>query len=134
MRNPNGSVGRLITVTALLAAFMLAPKAFQVYAPTLGEPSKETIISPITFQVIDESATNKNRDEVLNSVQPVYDFDDEMVHDVQARIISAFGFMRDYLVQELDHRSKELDPPPQAASIGSRQRSSEATATVPLPR
>ncbi|MGO9121445.1 MAG: HD family phosphohydrolase [Desulfomonilaceae bacterium] len=106
----------LITVTALLAAFMLAPKAFQVYAPTLGEPSKETIISPITFQVIDESATNKNRDEVLNSVQPVYDFDDEMVHDVQARIISAFGFMREYLVQELDHRSKESDPPPHAAS------------------
>jgi len=106
----------LITVTALLAAFMLAPKAFQVYAPISGEPSKETIISPITFQVIDESATNKNRDEVLNSVQPVYDFDDEMADDIQARIISAFGFMRDYLVRELDHRSKELDPPPQAAS------------------
>ncbi len=84
----------LITVTAVLAAFMLAPKAFQVYGPTLGEPSQETIVSPITFQVIDEAATNKNRDEVLNSVQPVYDFDDEMVHDVQARIISAFGRTR----------------------------------------
>ena len=106
----------LIVVTAVLAAFMLAPKAFRVYDPTLGEPSKETIISPITFKVIDEAATNKNRDEVLNSVQPVYDFDDEMVHDVQARVISAFGFMREYMMKDLDHRAKELNPPPQAAS------------------
>ena len=125
----------LIAVTAVLAAFMLAPKSFRVYDPTLGEPSRETVISPITFQVIDEAATNKNRDEVLNSVQPVYDFDDEMVHDVQARIISAFGFMREYLIQELDHRAKELDPPPQAASTASSQRRRvQATAAIPPTR
>ena len=54
----------LIVGTALIAAFMMAPKSFQVYSLTVGEPAQETIISPITFQVIDEAATNKNRDEV----------------------------------------------------------------------
>jgi putative nucleotidyltransferase with HDIG domain len=97
----------LIVGAALLAAFITAPRGFQYYDLTVGEPAPEKIVSPITFQVIDESATNKNRDESLKSVLPVYDFDDEMVHDVQSRIISAFNYMRDYLAAETAFREKE---------------------------
>ena len=109
LMNRNGSAGRLLSGTPLIAAFMMAPKSFRVYSLTVGEPARETIISPITFQVIDEAATNKNRDEVLKSIRPVYDFDDEMVHDVQARIISAFNFGKKYLAAEAEHNAKEAN-------------------------
>ena len=92
----------------------MAPKSFRVYSLTVGEPAQETIISPLTFQVIDEAATNKNRDEVLKSIRPVYDFDDEMVHDVQARINSAFHFGKEYLAAEAKHHAKEADSPKEA--------------------
>jgi len=98
----------LIVGTSLIAAFIMAPKSFRVYDLTVGEPSQEKIVSPITFQVVDEAATSKNRDESLKSVLPVYDFDDEMVHDVQARIISAFNFMRDYIPAETQYRAREV--------------------------
>jgi len=104
----------LIIVTALVAAFMMAPRPFRVYSLTVGEPAQETIMSPITFQVIDEAATNKNRDEVLKSIRPVYDFDDEMVHDIQARINSAFNFGKEYLTAEAEHNAKEADKPTEA--------------------
>ncbi len=80
----------------------------------MASQSQETIISPITFQVIDEAATNKNRDEVLKSIRPVYDLDDEMVHDVQARINSAFNFGKEYLAAEAQHNAKEADPSTEA--------------------
>jgi cyclic-di-AMP phosphodiesterase PgpH len=111
LNEPKWQRWSLIVGTALVAAFMIAPKSFQVYSLTVGEPAQETIISPITFQVIDEAATNKNRDEVLKSIRPVYDFDDEMVHDVQARINSGFGFGKEYLAAETQHLAKESDPP-----------------------
>jgi putative nucleotidyltransferase with HDIG domain len=116
----------LIVGTSLIAAFLMSPKAFRAYHLTLGEPASETIISPITFKVFDEAATNKNLDEVLKSVRPVYDFDDEMVHDVQARIVSAFNFMTEYLVAEAEYRTKEDDhskeaaPSPETAASGQK--------------
>lgn len=110
----------LIFGASLIAAFMLAPKSFRVYDLTVGEPAHETIVSPITFKVVDEAATNKNRDEILKSVLPVYDFDDEMVHDVQSRIGVAFEFMNEYLSAEAAYQAREAEkskeqPAPEAS-------------------
>ena len=107
LKEPKWHRWALIVGTALIAAFVTAPKSFQFYNLTVGEPAQEKIVSPITFQVVDEAATNKNQDESLKSVLPVYDFDDEMVSDVQARIIAAFSSMRKYLVAETEFREKE---------------------------
>lgn len=92
----------LIIATSLIAAFVMAPQSFRFYSLTVGQPAAETIISPITFKVIDQAATDKIRDEVLKSVLPVYDFDDEMLHEVQQRIITAFTSLRDYLQAEAE--------------------------------
>ncbi|MBI5248647.1 MAG: HDIG domain-containing protein [Desulfomonile tiedjei] len=115
----------LIVGTSLIAAFMMAPKSFRVYSLTVGEPATETIVSPITFRVVDEAATSKNRDEILKSVLPVYDFDDEMVHDVQSRIVVAFDFMTNYLSSETAYETREAEkskeqPPQEAASPGAK--------------
>jgi putative nucleotidyltransferase with HDIG domain len=115
LNEPKWQRWALILGTSLIAAFLMSPTAFRVYNLTLGEPAPETIISPITFPVVDAAATNKNIDEVLKSVRPVYDFDDEMVHDVQARIVSAFTFMTEYLAAEAEHLSKEDDRSKEAA-------------------
>ncbi|MCX5872262.1 MAG: HDIG domain-containing protein [Deltaproteobacteria bacterium] len=97
----------LLIGVCLFCAFLLAPRSFQVYSLTIGETSHETILSPITFQVIDEAATNKNQAEVLRSVLPVYDLDEEMVDDVQAKIATAFNFMKNYLSAEAENNAKE---------------------------
>ncbi len=116
LRRPKWQRWALIVVTALFGAFLIAPNPIPEYSLRLGEPAKETIISPLTFKVIDEEATTKNRDEVLTSILPVYDFDDEMVRDVQERIIQAFNFMRDYLVQEEKYRARVTEGPQPADS------------------
>lgn len=122
LKEPKWQRWGLIVTTSLVIAFMIAPKSMKEYSLTVGEPAAETIISPITFKVIDEEATSKNRDEVLKSVRPVYDLDDEMVHDVQARIIAAFNFMKDYLAKEAEYHSREADasqgsPGPEKVSV-----------------
>ncbi len=122
----------LIIGTSLVAAFMMAPNYFRVYQLTLGEPSSETIISPITFKVFDEAATNKNLDEVLKSVRPVYDFDDEMVHEVQARIISAFNFMTDYLAAQKEFAAKTEETPKDISTPPEAQPPSGAKQFRPL--
>jgi hypothetical protein len=116
LKTPRGRRWALIVVTALFAAFLIAPNPVPEYSLRLGEPAKETIISPLTFKVIDEEATTKNRDEVLKSILPVYDFDDEMVRDVQERIIEAFAFMRQYLAQERHYRDRINEGPSRADS------------------
>ncbi len=109
LKDPKWQRWALIIGTSFVAAFVMAPTSFEIYSLSPGEPAKETIISPITFQVIDEAATNKNRDEALKSVLPVYDFDDDMVRDVQARIISAFTYMTGYLAQERQYRATQSE-------------------------
>jgi putative nucleotidyltransferase with HDIG domain len=107
----------LILVTSLIAAFMMAPKPFKGYQLTVDEPSRESIISPVTFQVVDEIATAKNKDEALKAVLPVYDYDDDMVRDVQARVTSAFYFMRSYLAAEAKYNSGADRTPKDAAVV-----------------
>ncbi len=112
----------LIIGTSLFAAFLMAPKSTRVYNLTVGETAPETIISPITFKVYDEEATRKQRDDVLKSVRPVYDLDDEMVSDVKARIIKAFKSIKQYLEEEADYRSRELDNPREKARADAASR------------
>lgn len=127
LRNPKLQRWALIVATSLVAAFMMAPQSFRYYSLTAGGPASETIISPITFKVIDQAATGKNRDEVMKSVLPVYDFDDELVHEVQQRIITAFGFMREYLSAEAEfkagseERTHASEPGGEDKSVGRTQ-------------
>jgi membrane-associated HD superfamily phosphohydrolase len=59
--------------------------------------------------VIDQAATNKSQEEVLRSVLPVYDLDEELVDEVQSRIAGAFSFMKNYMAAEAENRAKEDD-------------------------
>ncbi len=99
----------VLIVTSLIAASIMVPQSFRYYSLTVGEPAAETIISPISFKVIDQAATEKIKDDVLKSVLPVYDFDDEVVNDVQHRVASAFSFMRQYLSEEAQHKEHAAD-------------------------
>ncbi|MEW6111905.1 MAG: hypothetical protein AB1664_07230, partial [Thermodesulfobacteriota bacterium] len=112
LKEPRWQRWALIVATSLVAAFIMAPHLFSVSNLTVGAPARETIISPITFRVVDEAATAKNREQVLNSVLPVYTFDDESVLDVQERIGAAFSYARDYLDKEAKHRAAHAEPPP----------------------
>ena len=92
------------------------------YSLTVGEPAQETIISPISFKVIDQAATEKIKDDVLKSVLPVYDFDDEVLNDVQQRVANAFAFMREYLSMEAQHKAPASDKgSPSSSAVDGKQ-------------
>lgn len=97
----------LIVFTSLVAAYMMAPKPLPYYTLVASERATETIISPITRQIEDTAATNKAREETEAGAKLVYDFDDEMIRDVQARVANAFAFLRDHLALEA---RKQLGP------------------------
>lgn len=120
LREPKGQRWAVIIGASFIAAFIIAPQSFQFYSLTVGQPAGETVISPITFKVIDQAATDKIRDEVLKSVLPIYDFDDDMVHEVQQRIITAFSFVRDYMFAEAEFNAGGPDKAEPARSADDR--------------
>lgn len=115
----------LLIVTSLIAASIMVPQSFRYYSLTVGEPAAETIISPISFKVIDQAATEKIKDDVLKSVLPVYDFDDEVVNDVQQRVANGFGFMRDYLSIETQRREHAADKAGPSTSVADEKQDSK---------
>ena len=127
----------VIVATSLVAAFLMAPYSVPVYELTLGEPAKETIVAPKSFRVFDDAATQNRRDEVLKSVWPVYDFDDEMVYDVQAKIAAAFKFMRTYLAAEATYNASPRPERPKEPVVesaeGQAPPAGPTRATAPAP-
>ena len=92
--------------TCLGAALITVPPFFHPPGFTVGDVSDTTVISPVEFTVPDDAATRKYRDDVLKSVRPVYDLDDQMVHEVLARIGTSFEFMRERLGEKPEQDSQ----------------------------
>jgi putative nucleotidyltransferase with HDIG domain len=97
----------LIVATSFLGALVITPDFFPDASFVVGEVAETTVVSSITFKIMDEAATQRSRDEALKSVRPVYDFDDEVIHDTLSRISTAFSFMREYLNAEAAYRSRK---------------------------
>lgn len=122
----------LLIVTSLIAASIMVPQSFRYYSLRVGEPASETIVSPISFKVIDQAATDKIRDDILKSVLPVYDLDDEMVNEVQQRIAGAFSFMREYFAMEAENRAGSPDKSQPAAAVKTDDKTPPRTPFQPL--
>jgi cyclic-di-AMP phosphodiesterase PgpH len=112
-----------IVSASFLAACLLTPAPCPVYLPALGQPAPDTVVSPISYKVIDQTATQINRCEVLKSVRPVYDFDDGVIQDTLSRISTAFGSMRDCLADAAAHHSWESRTPPPSGWMPGRKSS-----------
>lgn len=90
----------LIGIVSFVVAYLIAPNPLPYYTLVVGERASETIFSPITRQIEDSEATQKAREEIEASAKLVYDFDDEMVWDIQMRVTNAFAFLRELLAAE----------------------------------
>lgn len=60
----------------------------------LGKPAATDIKSPISFQVVDERATEEKRRTAEDAVAPVFDYDTAIYENVLNRIYGAFRHMR----------------------------------------
>lgn len=60
----------------------------------LGQPAASDIKSPISFQVVDERATEEKRKEAEDSIPPVFDYDPSLYEQVLNRVYRAFREMR----------------------------------------
>lgn len=70
------------------------------YHAQLGEVAPADIKSPISFQIVDEAATEEKRKAAELEVPPVFDFDPHLYEQVFNRIFGAFRDMRDEVRSE----------------------------------
>lgn len=65
----------------------------------LGQPAASDIKSPISFQVVDERATEEKRQAAESAVAPVFEYDPSVYEQVLSRVHRSFREMREELRQ-----------------------------------
>ncbi len=121
------SVKILLLVTLSLAlAFLLSstpPRSPEGYK--LGAIAQENIRALGDFQVEDVEATRRRQREVLASLPPVFDLDDQIVAKLQTRLNQSLEFMR-RLSRELTQSQETISKPtPSALYLKLRERKAE---------
>ncbi len=93
------ALGTLLVLGVTLAsAWLLAPGSTTQRMPgdeALGTPAVGTIKAAREYDIPDEEATSRRREEAAASERPVYDHDDGALDETAARIRGAFQLMRD---------------------------------------
>lgn len=80
---------------------------------SVGSISTKNLKSDQNYEIIDEKTTAKLREEALQRVKPVYDFDSTISSVIIGRVQKAFADARDYLntnTISADNTPKELTP------------------------
>ncbi|MBN1356127.1 HDIG domain-containing protein [bacterium] len=82
----------------LIIAFLMTPPQIPSYADlSVGEKVWEDIRSNFGFTVVDESTTERRRQDAEKLALPVYDFDSAMSGKLEQRVTGIFGMWRQYL-------------------------------------
>ncbi|MBD3393222.1 MAG: HDIG domain-containing protein [Chitinivibrionales bacterium] len=94
----------LLTILAVVLIFPYASTVQVFQLPKEGEVSKETIIAPVTFDVLKPSDDlEKQRKEAMNDVLEVLDHDS----DIQRRVREKFVALRDMLLRINDRQTPD---------------------------
>lgn len=84
----------LIFVYCLFLSFIVFFDLDFGYHGHVGEVASVDIKSPISFQIVDESATREKRKSAADSVPPVFDYDRQQHEQVLNRVYKAFRDLR----------------------------------------
>ncbi|MFP5518845.1 MAG: HD family phosphohydrolase [Bdellovibrionia bacterium] len=68
---------------------------------TVGQVASHEVVSPLSFEMVDEVTTEEKRQKAEGSIPVVFDYDSFMSDRVQQRLIHSFRVMR-HLVDEMD--------------------------------
>ena len=85
----------LIAFFSMALAFLLFFDFDFTYSIHVGERAVRDIKSPLSFEVVDEAATEEKRKQAENAVQVIFDYDRNSFEELDARLYSAFRKMRD---------------------------------------
>jgi putative nucleotidyltransferase with HDIG domain len=67
--------------------------------PSLGRVATRTVRARRDYDVLDEEATRKRREEAQSEVRPVYDYDSRELPEVRSRIAESFAYLRDQIAR-----------------------------------
>jgi putative nucleotidyltransferase with HDIG domain len=82
--------------------------------PSLGRVATRTVRARRDYDVLDEEATRKRREEAQSEVRPVYDYDSRELPEVRSRIAESFAYLRDQLARLTENtqaREHKARPP-----------------------
>ncbi|MBF0452112.1 MAG: HDIG domain-containing protein [Candidatus Magnetomorum sp.] len=94
----------LLALSAILTLMLYPNLVLTKHIYELGEVAERNIKAPVDLLIEDKEATNLTRQQSLDAVMTVYDFDDTLVFKLIRRIQDAFSEMRDYI----DLQTKEI--------------------------
>jgi len=94
----------------------------------LGEVAERNIKAPIDLLIEDKEATNLTRQQSIDAVMTVYDFDDTLVFKLIRRIQDAFAEMRDFI----EYTKKEINQPTSLPIQETTEISETITSTLTL--
>ncbi len=96
----------LILIFSIFLSFLLFWDIDFPYFFRVGDIASTDIKSPLSFQMIDESATETKRMEAEQSVPPVFDFDPNVYENMGRNIYRAWRHMR-LMIQKIDWPKNE---------------------------
>lgn len=85
----------IIFLFCLVLSFLVFFSLDFAYHAQLGEVAPADIKSPLSFQIVDEAATEDKRKSAEQEVLPVFDYDSRLYEQVFNRIYRAFRVLRD---------------------------------------
>ncbi len=79
--------------------------------PSLGRIATQTVRARRDYDILDEEATRKRREEAQAEVRRVYDYDSHGLSEVRSRIAESFDYLRDQVAladaaQARDHKAR----------------------------
>ncbi len=100
----------IAAVAATLATIALSPYLTQqTYNYSLGEYTRDSIRAPYEMSVEDPIATERKRELAHDGVLPVFDYNSDVLIDIEEKISRAFGQMRVYFQKEAALVSEKLN-------------------------
>jgi len=130
----------LFTLTFVLTLMLFPNLVVTKHIYALGDVAERNIKAPTDLLIEDKEATKLSRQQSLNAVLTVYDFDDTLVFKLMKKIQNAFSEMRTFL-DELEQQIKDQNaktspeslPNTQTTDIQSKSQANSQTIAEDLP-
>ncbi|ETR73537.1 MAG: Metal dependent phosphohydrolase [Candidatus Magnetoglobus multicellularis str. Araruama] len=109
----------LFSLTFVLTLMLYPNLVVTKHIYELGDVAERNIKAPTDLLIEDKEATNLNRQQSLDAVLTVYDFDDTLVFKLMKRIQDAFSEMRNYiseLEKQVPDQMEQSKPEPQSGT------------------
>ncbi len=101
----------LIPFALILSYFIIPKDSFSPYKLNLGEISDQNIKAPFDIEIEDIKTTDRKKQEKLESIPPVFDYDPSVSELKKKFIVSLFKFLSNYFQALIEENKNQKEIP-----------------------